>query len=78
MIKRDNNITFYFAKLCKSLWKRKPPQSLTTTGFLEDPQLCVIETLDTYLDRKTDRKFGKSQLLLSFQRPCKKVVSRTS
>ena len=49
--------------------------SLTIIGFSDDPQLCVIETLDTYLDRTKGRRFGKSQLLLSFQKPYKEVVS---
>ena len=68
MEKRDNKVTFYFAKLHKSWHKGKPPPSLTNIGFPEDPQLCVIETLDTYLDRTKDRKLGKSQLLLNFQK----------
>ena len=74
MAKGDNKVASYFAKLDKSWRKGKPPPSLTIIGFPEDPQLCIIETLDTYLDRSKDRKLGKSQLLLSFQKPYKEVV----
>ena len=77
MTKGDKKVTFYFAKLHKSWHKGKPPPSLTITGFPEDPQLCVIETLDTYLDRTKHRRLGKCQLLLSFQKPYKEVVSST-
>ena len=58
MKKVDNKVTCYFAKLHKSLREVKPPSSLTTIGFPEDPQLCVIETLDMYLDRIKDKKLG--------------------
>ena len=77
MAKGDNKVASYFAKLDKSWRKGKPPPSLTIIGFPEDPQLCIIETLDTYLDRPKDRKLGKSQLLLSFQKPYKEIVSST-
>ena len=77
MTKGDNKLTFYFAKLYKSWRKGKPPPSFTAIDFAEDPQLYVIETLDTYLDRTKDRRLGKSQLLLSFQKPYKEVVSST-
>ena len=46
MTKGDNKVTFYFAKLHKCWRKDKLPPSLTIIGFPEDPQLCVIETLD--------------------------------
>ena len=77
MTKGGNKVTFYFAKLHKSWRKGKPPPSLTIIGFPEDPQLCVTETLDTYLDRTKDRRLGKCQLLLSSQKPYKEVVSST-
>ena len=68
MTKEDNNITFYFVKLHKGWHKDKPCPSLTIIGFPEDSQLCVIETLDMYLDRTKARRLGKSQLLLSFKK----------
>ena len=77
MTRGDNKVTFYFAKLHKSCCKGKPPPSLTIIGFPEDPQLCVIETLDTYPDRTKDGRLGKSYLLSSFQKPYKKVLSNT-
>ena len=43
MTKGDDKV---IAKLHKSWLKGKPPPSLTIFGFPEDPQLCVIETLD--------------------------------
>ena len=77
MTKGNNKVTFYFAKPHKSWHKCKPPPSLTITGFPEDSQLRVIENLDTYADRMKDKRLGKPQLLLSFQKPCKEVVSST-
>ena len=68
MTKADNKVTFYFAKLHKSCRKDKPPPSLTIIGFPKDSQLCVIETLDTYLDRTKDRSLGKSQLCIEFSK----------
>ena len=75
MTKGDNKVTFCFARLHKSWRKGKPLLLLTIIGFSEDPQLCVTEILDMSLDRTKDRRFGKSQLLLSFQKPYKEVVS---
>ena len=72
-----NKVKFYFAKLHKNWRKGKPLPSLTITGFPEDSQLCEIETLDTHLDRTKERRLGKSQLLFSFQKPYKEVVSST-
>ena len=69
MTKEDNKVTFYFAKLHKSWREGKPPPSFKIIGFPEDSQLCVIETLDTYLVRTKGRRLGKPQLLLSFRRP---------
>ena len=77
MTKGHNKVTFYFAKLRKNWLKDKRPPTLAIIGFPEDPQLCVIETLDTYLHRAKGRRLGKSQLLLSFQKPYKEVVSST-
>ena len=77
MTKGANKVTFYFAKLPKIWRKSKPPPSLTIIGFPEDFQLYLMDTLDTYLLRIKDRRFGKSLLLLSFQRPYKEVISST-
>ena len=77
MIKEDNKVTFDFPKLHKSWRKGKPSPSFAINGVPEDSQLCVTETLDMCLYTTKDRKLGKSQLLLSFLRPCKEVVSST-
>ena len=74
MTKEDNNITFYFVKLHKGWHKDKPCPSLTIIGFPKDSQLCVIETLDMYLDRTKARRLGKSQLLLSFKNHIRKLL----
>ena len=74
MTKGDNKVTFYFAKLHKSCCKGKPPPSLTIIGFPEDPQLCVIETLDTYPDRTKDEKAWKILLVIEFS----KVIQESS
>ena len=41
--------------------------SLTIIGFPEDSQLCVIETLDTYLDR-TRQKAWKILAVIEFSK----------
>ena len=61
MTNGDKKVTFYFSKLHKSCCKGKLPPSLTIIGFSEDSRLCIIETLDTYLDRTNDRSLGKLQ-----------------
>ena len=46
MVKSNSNVKFRFAKTHKSWRKCKPSPFLTIDGFPEDPQLCVIDTLD--------------------------------
>ena len=66
MTKGNNKVTFFFLETNKSWCKGKPLTSLTIIGSPEDPQLCVIETLDTCRDRTKDTRLGKSELLWSF------------
>ena len=56
MTKGNNKVAFYFAKLHKSWRKGKPLPSLTITGFPEDSQLRVNETLDIriLIEQKTE------------------------
>ena len=78
MTKGNNKVIFYFAKLHKIWHKGKPSPSLKPLGFLKINNYGVIKTLHTYLSRTKDRRLGKSQFLLSFQRLYKEVISSIS
>ena len=78
MTKGNNKVTFYFAKLHKIWGKGKPSASFKPLFFLKINNYGVIKTLHTYLSRTKDRRFGKSQVLLSFQRLYMEVISSIS
>ena len=82
MLLSEESVTFTFAKLTKSRRKGQPPIKVELHKLAEKPQLCVVNTLNAYLERTSrfrDRKDGwtRSQLLLSFVEPHKPVVSCT-
>ena len=75
MIKK-NKATFHFHKLYKSWRKGQPPPSVFYHSFPEELELCVVETLEEYLERsKSWRINDQTQLLLSILKPHKAVVS---
>ena len=78
MTKGNNKVTFYFAKLHKIWGKGKPSASFKSLLFTKINNYGVIKTLHTYLSRTKDRRLGKSQFLLSFQRLYKEVISSIS
>ena len=59
MAKTNSQVTFYFTKLHKSWRRGKPPPELTYQAYPEDESLCVVRTLENYLDKtKKWRKIG--------------------
>ena len=75
-------VTFSLAKLTKSRRKGKPPLKIEIKALEGEKSLCVITTLQVYLERT--RKFrertedsSRSQLLISFVEPHMPVVPCT-
>ena len=78
MINTDDKVTFNFHKLHKGWRKGKPPPSLTVYAYSPDKQLCVVHTLNRYLEMTKNRRGpSKTQLLLSYRKPYKEIASST-
>ena len=79
MVHTENKATFHFHKLHKSWRRGNPPPSLDMYAYHADKELCVIHTLDRYLElTKERRKLSKAtQLLLSYKKPYKEIGSKT-
>lgn len=77
MITSNRKVKFSFAKLQKSWRTGKRPLSLTIVGSPEDNQLCVVETLDKYLEKAKPTRLDKTQVVFGFRKPYKNIVSRT-
>ena len=78
MAKGTNNYMFTFGKLHKAWRKEKFPPSLKVYSCEEDTKLCVVATLEGYLERtKVWRGKDKSQFLLSFVKSHNPVVNST-
>ena len=73
MLNTEHKVTFHFHKLHKNWRKGKPPPSLTVYTYSPDKQLCVVQTLNRYLEMTKDR----TQLLLSYRKPYKEIASST-
>ena len=77
MAQTEDYVVFSFGQLHKSWRKGKSPPSITFTAYHSDRDLCVVSTLRAYLERsklwRVDE--NRSQLLLSFIKPHKPVVS---
>ena len=77
----EDKVSFSLGQLTKSRRKGKPPIRLDFVSFEDNPLLCVLSTLQVYLERtelfrkRTD--LSRTQLLLSFVEPHKPVVSCT-
>ena len=79
MAKDKDRYIFYFSKLHKSWRKGQAPPAITYFAFDEDKALCVVETLNEYINRSKPWRESnhKKQLLLSSIRPQNAVVSYT-
>ena len=75
---KDRHI-FYFSELHKSCRKGQAPSAITYFAFDEDKALCVVETLNEYINRSKPWRESnhEKQLLLSSIRPHNAVVSCT-
>ena len=78
MINTGDKVTFHFHKLHKSWRKGKPLPSLTVYAYSPDKKLCVMQTLNRYLEMTKDRRDpSRTQLLLSYRKPYKEIASST-
>ena len=78
MVNTSDKVTFHFHKLHKSWRKGKPPPSLTVHSYSPDKQLCVVQTLNRYLEMTKDRRDpSRTQLLLSCRKPYNEIASST-
>ena len=70
---------FYFHKLHESWRRGKASPAISYQAYTQEPNLCVVKTLDEYISRTEVWRSGEdcSQLLLSFVNPHKPVVSTT-
>lgn len=55
LVKSNSNVKFIFTKLRKSWHTARQHLLLTIVGFPENPQLCVAEILDKYLEMTKDK-----------------------
>ena len=77
--RNDMSYKFYFHKLYKSWRSGKALLTISYQAYTQDPNLCVVKTLDEYISCTEGWRSGEecSQLLLSFVNPHKPVVSST-
>ena len=70
---------FYFHKLHKSWRRGKAPTAISYQAHTQNPNHCVVKTLDEYISGAEGWRSGEecSQLLLSFVNPHKPVVPST-
>ena len=77
----DDKVTFSLGQLTKSRRKGRPPIRIELKLFEDNPLLCVLSTLQVYLDRTKQLREKKDkprdQLLLSFVEPHGPVVPCT-
>ena len=78
MVNAGDKVTFHFHKLQKSWRKGNPSPFLTVYAYSPDKQLCVVQTLNRYLEMTKDsRDPSRTQLFLSYRKPYKEIVSST-
>ena len=79
MVKTSQNYVFNFHKPHKSWRQDQKVTNLEFAAFFQDKDLCVVFTLDEYLNRTEEWRRGnhEAQLLLSYIQPHKQVVQST-
>ena len=79
MLRNGISYKFYFNKLHKSQRRGKAPPKISYQAYIQDPNPCVVKTLDEYISRTEGWRSGEecSQLILSFINPHKPVVFST-
>ena len=78
----EDQVSFSLAKVTKSRRKGKPPIKIVISRFEGHSNLCVISTLETYIERTRLFRLRKdehqrNQLLLSFVEPHHAIVPCT-
>ena len=79
MIEIEDKIVFTFHKLTKSWRKSRPPLSVEFCAYRQNPKVCVVETIKSYLQvtQAWRNKNGQKQLLLSILAPHQEVKKST-
>jgi len=79
MIRKTESYIFSFDKLTKTWKKGQSPPTIEFMNFPENPKLCVVKTLDDYINLSKHWRLTKdhSQLLLSTLKPHKPVAKST-
>ena len=77
MVRNGMFYKFFSRKLHKSWRKGKAPPTISYQAQTQDPNICVVKTLDEYISQAEGQRSGDecSQLLQSFVNPHKPVVS---
>lgn len=75
--KRKDAYVFRMASLLKHNYLGQPLDSLTFYPYVNDTNLCVVETLQSYLKRTQTNRNNEKQLLLSFISPFKPISRST-
>ena len=79
LVNTGYKVTFHFHKLHESWRKVNPPRYLAVYAYSADKQLCVVQTLNRCLEMMKDRRDpSRTQLLSSYRKPYKEIVSGTA
>ena len=78
-IEFEDKYVFTFHKLTKSWWKCRPPLSVEFCAYQQNPKLCVVQAIKSYLQvtQAWRNKNGQKQLLLSTLVPHQEVKKST-
>ena len=79
MIEFEDKYVFKFHKLTKSWRKGRPPLSVEFCAYQQNPKLCVVQAIKSYLQvtQAWRNKNGQKQLLLSTLAPHQEVKKST-
>lgn len=78
MILKHSSCTFVLSGLVKTARPTDPKRSLVIKSYAPDRRLCVMYAMREYVRRtKKLRLLGKTQLLISYQKPHNSITSQT-
>ena len=79
MVEFEDKYVFKFHKLTKSWRKGRPPLSVEFCAYQQNPKLCVVQAIKSYLQvtQAWRNKNGQKQLLLSTLAPHQEVKKST-
>ena len=80
MVEFEDKYVFKFHKLTKSWRKGRPPLSVEFCAYQQNPKLCVVQAIKSYLQvtQAWRNKNGQKQLLLSTLAPHQEVKKSTA